>query len=78
MIDKLALTVEEAAELTPLGHNRIRQLCHTDPTFPAFLNGRNIIIPTKALEEWLARQAELRLGFPAIMRRHLADKQKRR
>lgn len=67
---KLALTVEEAAELSPLGHNRIRQLCHTDPTFPAFLNGRNIVIPTKAFEEWLARQAEHRMGFPEMTRQH--------
>lgn len=67
---KLALTPEEAAALTPLGENRIRELCRCDPTFPAFLNGqRNIVIPTKAFEEWLIKQAQLRVGFPEPLRR---------
>lgn len=59
----LALSCEMAAELTPLGINRIRYLANTDPTFPAFKNGNGIVIPTKAFEEWLCEQAANRLGF---------------
>ena len=59
----LALTCEMAAELTPLGINRIRYLANTDPTFPAFKNGKGIVIPTRAFEDWLCAQAAERLGF---------------
>jgi hypothetical protein len=68
-MDPIALTPKQLAKITPLGEHRIRQLCQTDPTFPAFLNGRNIVIPLKPLEEWLAKQADLRVGYPEIMKR---------
>lgn len=62
---KLAITPKEAAALSPFGENRIRELAHNDPTFPAFRNGpRDIIIPVKAFEAWLERQAEYRTGYP--------------
>jgi len=64
--NKLALTPEEAAALTPLGEDNIRKLCRSDPTFPAFMNGNRIVIPHKPFEEWLARQAENRMGFPEL------------
>lgn len=67
--NKLALTPEEAAALTPLGEDNIRRLCKSDPTFPAFRNGNRIIIPHKPFEEWLARQAENRMGFPELTRK---------
>ena len=66
---KLALTPKEAAELTPFGENRIRALCRSDPTFPAFLNGKDIVIPKKPFEDWLAEQAKNRMGFKAPLRR---------
>ena len=60
----LALTPKEAAAMCPIGENGIRKLAHEDPLFPAFKRGPNIIIPTKAFEEWLCEQAANRLGFP--------------
>jgi len=60
----LALTPKEAAALCPLGENGIRKLANEDPLFPAFKRGPNIIIPTKAFEEWLCEQAANRYGFP--------------
>ncbi|MDF2873364.1 MAG: Excisionase from transposon [Sporomusa sp.] len=68
-VNKLALTPEEAAALTPLGEDNIRRLCRSDPTFPAFMNGNRIVIPQKPFEEWLARQAENRIGFPELTKR---------
>ena len=62
-MEPLALTPKMAAELTPFGEGRIRYFAHNDPTFPAFKNGSDIIIPRKAFEEWLCEQAAARLGF---------------
>ena len=59
----LALTPKEAATLCPLGEHKIRKLANDDPTFPAYKSGANIIIPTRAFEEWLCEQAANRLGF---------------
>ncbi|WP_425057652.1 hypothetical protein SCACP_21720 [Sporomusa carbonis] len=66
---KVALTPKEAAQISPFGENRIRQLCLSDPSFPAFKNGRDIIIPRKGFEEWLEKQASYRVGFPEPLRR---------
>lgn len=63
-MNRLALTPKEAAALCPIGENGIRKLAHEDPLFPAFKRGPNIIIPTKAFEEWLCEQAANRYGFP--------------
>ena len=63
MPDPLALTPKMAAALTPLGEGRIRFLANTDPSFPAFKNGTDVIIPTRAFEEWLCERAANRLGF---------------
>ena len=66
--EKLALTPEEAAALTHLGEDNIRALCRANAAFPAFMNGRNSLIPRKALEEWLNDQGALKLGFPEWIR----------
>lgn len=72
-VNKLALTPKEAAQLSPFGENRIRELCRSDTTFPAFKNGKDFVIPKRAFEEWLARQAEYRMGLKQPLRR-LAQK----
>jgi len=59
----LALTPKQAASLTPLGENGIRKRANDDPLFPAFKNGADIVIPTRAFEEWLCEQAANRYGF---------------
>ena len=66
--EKLALTPEEAASLTHIGEDNIRRLCRSNDSFPAFMNGRNILIPRKGLEDWLNDQASLKLGFPEWVR----------
>ena len=68
MSTPLALTPKQAAELTPFGENKIRSMAHNDPTFPAFKNGRDVIIPTNAFKEWLDVQAADRLGFETFNR----------
>jgi len=79
-MNPLALTPKQAAELTPYGENKIRLLANTDPTFPAFKNGSDIIIPTKAFEDWLVVQAAHRLGFDTYNNTHpaLLEKKRRR
>lgn len=66
--EKITLTPEEAAALTHIGEDNIRRLCRTNASFPAFMNGRNILIPRKGLEEWLNDQGSLKLGFPEWVR----------
>lgn len=68
-MEQLAVTPEKLAELTPLGINRIRLLINTDPSFPAFKNGKNHIIPISAFVKWMEDQAYYRVGYPEIMRR---------
>ena len=68
--EKLALTPEQVAQLVPLGEHRIRQLAKSDPSFPCFRNGKNIIIPVDGLNKWLNRQGEMKTGFPEILRRN--------
>lgn len=63
-MDKLALTPEEAAKLVPVGENTIREVAHTDPTFPAFNWGRGMVIPVREFQDWLGKQARSRMGFP--------------
>ena len=66
--EKIVLTPEEAATLTHIGEDNIRRLCRTNASFPAFMNGRNILIPRKGLEEWINDQGSLKLGFPEWVR----------
>lgn len=66
--EKIVLTPEEAAVMTHIGEDNIRRLCRTNASFPAFMNGRNILIPRKGLEEWLNDQGSLKLGFPEWVR----------
>ena len=50
--EKLALTVEEAAECTGIGRNTMRQLVEWR-MLPVLWVGRKILIPTDALKEFL-------------------------
>lgn len=61
MCEKMTLTVPEAAEAIGLAVCRVCDLCHA-ATFPAFRIGGRWIIPKKALEEWLLKQAREKAG----------------
>mgnify|MGYP000907092395 CR=1 FL=1 len=68
-MDKIGLTPEEAAKLVPVSEHAIREVAHTDPTFPAFIWGRGMVIPLREFQDWLAQKARLRVGFPEHVKR---------
>jgi len=54
---KLALNVAELAEVLGIGINSAYELVHSQG-FPAIYVGRRIVIPIKALEDWLNLQVQ--------------------
>lgn len=57
-MEKLLLTIPEAAAQLGLGRSKMYQLL-AEGAFPVVRIGRAVRIPSKALEEWVARrQAE--------------------
>lgn len=56
MSEKLVYSVPEVAKLLGLNRVTVYKLAKQDG-FPAVRIGRRIIIPKKALEEWLEREA---------------------
>ena len=61
MTDKIALTVEEAADFTGIGRNTLRQLIRWD-MMPALKVGRKVLIRTEDLNRFLElnRNTDLR------------------
>lgn len=56
---KLALTIDEAAEYSNIGRNKLRELIKM-PHCPFLLqNGRNVLIKRIAFEDWLSRQISI-------------------
>lgn len=55
-MDKLTLSVDEAAALSGIGRDRLYELTRR-PDFPALRLGRSIRIPRRAFEEWIEREA---------------------
>lgn len=56
---KLTLTIDEAAEYSNIGRNKLRELIKM-PHCPFVLNnGRNILIKRIAFEEWISRQVSI-------------------
>lgn len=55
-MEKLTLTVPEAAELLGLCKARVYELSRT-PSFPAFKCGGRTVISTEGLREWVKQQA---------------------
>lgn len=51
----LTYTPAEAAKEIGVSPNTMRELAHTKG-FPMFTNGRKILIPKKAFEEWVESQ----------------------
>lgn len=56
-MEKLALSVPEAAELLGLCPSRVYELSRT-PSFPAFKCGNRTVISAEGLREWVAQQAK--------------------
>ena len=54
--ERICLTVEEAARVLGISRITALKLTHTDG-FPCFRVGRRILIPRRALLDWLDRQA---------------------
>ncbi len=50
--DRLALSIEDAAEYTGIGRNTLRKLVEWEK-LPILRVGRKILIPTKRLDEFL-------------------------
>lgn len=50
---KYMLTVTETAEEFGIGENKIRELIHTDNTFPVIKVGTHNRINSRLLKEWL-------------------------
>ena len=55
-MEKLALSVPEAAELLGLNPGRLYVLSRT-PSFPAFRCGARVVTPAEGLREWVKQQA---------------------
>jgi len=55
-MDKLTLSVDEAAALSGIGRDKLYELTKR-PDFPALRLGRRILISRNAFEEWIEREA---------------------
>lgn len=53
MATKYMLSITEAAEVFGIGENKIRELVHTDKTFPAIKVGTHTRINSGLFKEWL-------------------------
>lgn len=56
MMDKLTLSVDEAAALSGIGRDKLYELTRR-ADFPALHFGRSIRIPRRVFEEWIEREA---------------------
>lgn len=56
-MEKLTVTVPEAAKMLGLGLNKMYELVHR-ADFPTIRVGTRIIIPVEALKQWVVRAAE--------------------
>ena len=55
-MEKLALSVPEAAELLGLNPKRVYELSRT-PSFPAVRCGARVVISAEGLRDWVKQQA---------------------
>lgn len=64
MAEKIALTVEEAADFTGIGRNTLRQLIRGD-MIPTLKIGRKVLIRTEDLDSFLVLNRNNNLRNPA-------------
>ena len=67
MREKIAMTVEEAADFTGIGRNTLRQLIKMD-MMPTLQIGRKILIRTDDLNEFLTLNRNANLRNPEEVR----------
>ena len=65
---ELVISPAEAAKLSGIGINRLRELSKRQD-FPAFRDGRKILILKAEFADWLRQQAVDKVGFGAPLRR---------
>lgn len=53
---KILLNTKEASAFSGLSTKKIYHLIHTDPTFPKLMVGKNYLINSVLLTEWLNEQ----------------------
>ena len=68
MLPKYAFSVAEAAQVIGIGERTLRDLLRDDMSFPRAYLGRRVVIPARALEEWINERArsEARASSRAI------------
>lgn len=54
---KLALDIKESSEAIGVGTTNLRKMCR-DNIIPSYKEGKKIMIPVKALEQWVEKQVE--------------------
>ena len=52
---KLALDIKESSQAIGVGTTNLRKMCR-DKTLPSYKEGKKIMIPVKALEDWVSKQ----------------------
>lgn len=65
---QLTISPEMANKMTGIGINRLRELARRGD-FPAFRDGRKILILKAGFGEWLRKQAAEKIGFSAPLRK---------
>ena len=54
---KLALDIKESSEAIGVGTTNLRKMCR-EKIIPSYKEGKKIMIPVKALEQWVEKQVE--------------------
>ncbi len=55
---KANLTIDECTSYSGIGRDKITELAHGDPDFPAFRVGKRFLINKELLDLWLKRVSE--------------------
>lgn len=55
---RFALSIPEAAEALRVSERTIRSLLADDPSLPRVHLGRRVVIPSRALDDWINRKAQ--------------------
>lgn len=54
---KLALDIKESSEAIGVGTTNLRKMCR-DKIIPSYKEGKKIMIPVKALENWVNQKVQ--------------------
>ena len=61
--DKMVINVNELAEVLGISKPRAYDLVHTEGFPVVKVSERRLVVPVKALEAWLEKQAEIGIGY---------------